>query len=61
MDEVSQRVLKAAKEVMVKFIETGRVSPASYEETFKKVYSAMLESVRAGLEEPAAAEEDKKT
>ncbi len=58
MDEVSQRVLKAAKEVMVKFIETGRVSPASYDETFRKVYESMLLSVRAGLKEPSETKEE---
>ncbi|MEW6388163.1 MAG: hypothetical protein AB1491_11665 [Thermodesulfobacteriota bacterium] len=38
-------VLKVAKEIVVKFIEVGRLSPASFPETFKMV----LESVRQSL------------
>jgi hypothetical protein len=38
-------VLKVAKEIVVKFIEVGRLSPASFPETFKMV----LDSVRQSL------------
>ena len=37
--------LKVAKEIVVKFIEVGRLSPASFPETFKLV----LDSVRQSL------------
>ncbi len=30
-------ILKAAKEIVVKFIEVGRVSPASFNDTFNLV------------------------
>ena len=40
-------ILKAVKEIMVKFIETGRVYPSSFEENYKLVSRV----VRQGIEE----------
>ncbi len=37
--------LKVTKEIMVKFIETGRVTPSSFQETFRSVHS----EVKRGL------------
>ncbi len=34
-------VLRAAKEIVVKFIEMGRVTPASFPEVFKRVYDTI--------------------
>jgi hypothetical protein len=39
--------LKVTKEIVVKFIEVGRLSPASFPETFKMV----IDTVRQSLEE----------
>lgn len=41
-DEV---ILRAAKEIVIKFIETGRVSPTSFEENFQKIYSSIKDTV----------------
>lgn len=38
---------KVTKEIVVKFIEVGRLSPASFPETFKMV----IDTVRQSLEE----------
>ena len=38
-------ILKAAKEISIKFIEVGRLSPASFGETFKSIYTAIKEAV----------------
>ena len=38
MDKVDEKILKITKEIVVKFIEAGRVSPNSVHETFKDVY-----------------------
>ena len=43
-DEV---VLKVAKEIVVKFIEIGRLSPANFPETFESVYRAVKDTVRS--------------
>jgi hypothetical protein len=34
-------ILKVTKEIVVKFIEMGRVTPTSFEEIFKLVYRAV--------------------
>jgi len=40
-------ILKVAKEVVVKFIEVGRLSPANFDETFKDIYRSVRDSVRS--------------
>jgi hypothetical protein len=40
-------VLKVTKEIVVKFIEVGRLSPASFTETFHMV----IDTVRQSLED----------
>ena len=39
-------LLKAAKEIVVKFIEVGRVSPASFNDTFKMVIDTLRHSLK---------------
>ncbi len=40
----NETLLKITKEIVVKFIEMGKVTPASFDETFRTVYST-IESV----------------
>jgi len=42
-----ETILKVAKEVVVKFIEVGRLSPANFDETFSSIYRAVCDSVRS--------------
>ena len=39
-------LLKAAKEIVVKFIEVGRVSPASFNDTFTLVIDTLRQSLK---------------
>lgn len=39
-------LLKAAKEIVVKFIEVGRVSPGSFAETFNMVIDTLRQSLK---------------
>ncbi len=41
-----EAIFKVAKEIVVKFIEVGRLTPASFEETFDRVYKAIERTVR---------------
>jgi predicted transcriptional regulator len=45
MDQ-DEQVLRATKEIVVKFIETGRVSPTGFPEVFKAIYRAVDETVK---------------
>ncbi len=47
MASMDEHVLKAAKEIVVKFIECGRLSPSGFGETFQSVYRAVDETVKA--------------
>ena len=38
MANIDEQILRAAKEIVVKFIEAGRVSPSGFHETFKEVF-----------------------
>lgn len=46
MSNMDEQILRASKEIMVKFIETGRVSPSGFSETFKEIYQTIKETVR---------------
>jgi hypothetical protein len=45
MTPAEEQVLRASKEIVVKFIETGRVSPTGFPETFKSIYTAVRETI----------------
>ena len=42
-----EAILKVAKEIVVKFIEIGRLSPANFSETFESVYTSIRDTVRS--------------
>ena len=43
----NETILKVAKEVVVKFIEVGRLSPANFDETFQNIYKSVHDAVRS--------------
>lgn len=47
---VDEQILRASKEIVVKFIETGRVSPTSFGEVFKSIYTTVFEAVNSPRE-----------
>ncbi len=42
-----EAIFKVSKEIVVKFIEAGRLTPANFEETFERVYSTVKRTVRS--------------
>ncbi len=42
-----EAILKVAKEIVVKFIEVGRLSPSNFGETFQEIYKAVHDTVRS--------------
>lgn len=57
MASMDEQILRAAKEIVVKFIETGRVSPTSFPEAFKSVYETLQTTVQPTPSENAGAPE----
>lgn len=52
MAKVDEQILKVTKEIVVKFIEAGRISPTSVHEVFKNVYQTVQETVLGTDEDP---------
>lgn len=40
-----EKILRLAKEVIIKFIELGRISPTNFEEHFRGIFWAMKNTV----------------
>lgn len=45
MEKYTKEALQVTKEIMVKFIETGRTSPTNFAEIFPGVYRVVLETI----------------
>ena len=46
MASLDEQVLRATKEIVVKFIEGGRISPAGFTDAFKNIYDTVQETVK---------------
>lgn len=46
MKSIDEQILRTAKEITVKFIEMGRLSPSNVHEAFKDVYATVDETVK---------------
>ena len=46
MGSMDEQLLRAAKEIIVKLIEGGRVSPSGFHQTFKSIYKTLEETVK---------------
>jgi hypothetical protein len=52
MASLDEQILRAAKEIVVKFIEGGRISPTGFTETFRNVYKTVDETVKGAVQKP---------
>jgi len=50
MSSIDELILRSTKEIIVKFIETGRVGPAGFQELFNSIYKTVEQAVK-GLED----------
>jgi len=46
MASMDEQILRAAKEIVVKFIEAGRLSPSGFHDTFHAIYNSVASAVR---------------
>jgi hypothetical protein len=49
MGNIDEQILRAAKEIVVKFIEAGRISPSGFHETFKDIYRTIEKTTQASI------------
>ena len=47
---MDEHILKTTKEIVVKFIETGRISPSGFSESFKSIYHTIDETVKGSTD-----------
>lgn len=57
MASLDEQILKASKEIVVKFIETGRLSPTAFPDAFRTIYQTVSETVK-GAPTPASPAEE---
>jgi hypothetical protein len=46
MKQEDELAIKVTKEIVIKFIEVGRLSLSTFDETFRQVHSTVLESLK---------------
>ena len=46
MASIDEQILKTAKEIIVKFIDKGRLSPAGFQEIFPSIYNSVESTVK---------------
>ena len=49
MKSIDEQILRATKEIIVKFIEMGRLSPSNIHESFKDIYAVVNETVKENV------------
>lgn len=47
---IDEQILRASKEIVVKFIESGRISPTAFPEIFKTIYNTVEETVKGQVD-----------
>jgi len=47
MEKYQKQAMQVAKEVIIKFIEVGRISPTNFGEHFDTIYNDVLKTVSA--------------
>ena len=57
MASIDEQVLRATKEIVVKFIEGGRISPAGFTDSFKNIYDTVHDTVKGHTDRPSTDEE----
>ena len=62
MANIDEQILRATKEIVVKFIEAGRISPSGFNETFQNIYQAVEKTTKDAIKKSKIdekSEEDK--
>ena len=49
MATIDEQILRTTKEIVVKFIESGRVSPSGFHETFKDIYRTVEKTAKGSM------------
>ncbi len=58
MATIDEQILRTTKEIVVKFIESGRISPSSFHQSFKDIYHTVEKTTKSSMK--ATGQSDKK-
>ena len=61
MANIDEQILRATKEIVVKFIENGRISPSGFHETFKNIYRTVEKTAKGSMKIVAPEDKTEKT
>jgi len=56
MGNIDEQILRAAKEIVVKFIEGGRISPSGFQEAFQNIYQVVEKTTKDAIKRSTADE-----
>jgi len=59
MGSLDETILRTSKEIVVKFIEMGRISPVTFSENFRNIYHTVNETVKTNQEKAPITMTDK--
>ncbi len=60
MKSIDEQILRTTKEIVVKFIEMGRLSPTTIHESFADIHRTVADTVKGALQEKPAPPESEK-
>ncbi|MEX1297881.1 MAG: conjugal transfer protein TraB [Desulfotignum sp.] len=60
MKSIDEHILRSTKEIIVKFIEMGRLSPSNVHEAFKDIYTTVDETVKKHILPDGSSHDTKK-
>lgn len=53
INKLNKEALQVSKEIVVKFIETQRISPANFADIFPSIHKVVLETIKTGQKNPS--------
>jgi len=56
---MDEQILRATKEIVVKFIEGGRITPTGFPKTFESIYQTVEDTVKGKTTSPAPPKKSK--
>ena len=59
MKSIDEQILRTTKEIVVKFIELGRLSPSNIHEAFKDIHFTVKETVKGQLTQSEPTDDSK--
>ncbi|MBA3010303.1 MAG: conjugal transfer protein TraB [Proteobacteria bacterium] len=57
MKSIDEQILRTTKEIIVKFIELGRLSPSNIHESFRDIHATVNETVKKNIQKESSSDD----